>query len=57
MAHFPVKGTFWPDTKEADKEKDFDMIVIGIVKDWRAHPVTSSSLLRSRSFFLSFKEF
>jgi hypothetical protein len=33
--HFTVKGTFWPDTKGADKEKDFDMIVIGIVKDWR----------------------
>jgi len=36
--HFTVKGTFWPDTKGADKEKDFDMIVIGIVKDWRLHP-------------------
>ena len=33
-----MKCTFWPDSKGGDKDKDFDIIVIGLVKDSRAAP-------------------
>ena len=38
MAHIFRERHLLARHERDDKEKDFDMIVIGIVKDWRAHP-------------------
>ena len=37
-SHFEMPGSFWKESSAAEKEKSYDMIVLGVVKEWVPSP-------------------